>query len=185
MSWDYRGSIRHVMEALDIRLTEIPDWTCCGATAARSLDEHMAVILPARNLARAANFGLDPAVACPMYFRRLSRTREVLLHERADIAWSIPKAPVVLDLARTLAEPPFLDRIRRIARGALEGLRVVCYYGCQVVRPPGSRDMQTTKTPGTWTSLRPPREPTLSTDPSRPPAAERGSESPRRKSASP
>jgi len=136
MSWDYRESIRHVMETLDVRLTEIPDWTCCGATAAHSLDEHMAVILPARNLARAANLGLDLAVACPMCFRRLSQTREVLLQERADVPWSISHGPVVLDLARTIAEPPFLDRIRRIARGALEGLRVVCYYGCQVVRPP-------------------------------------------------
>ncbi len=32
-------SIRAVFEALDVSLKEIPDWSCCGASAAHYLNE--------------------------------------------------------------------------------------------------------------------------------------------------
>ena len=41
MTWDYRESINHVVRVLGLQLTEVEEWTCCGATAAHSLDERL------------------------------------------------------------------------------------------------------------------------------------------------
>jgi heterodisulfide reductase subunit B len=136
MSWDYRESIVQTASALDLDLVEIEDWTCCGASAAHSLDERMSVILPARNLAGAQALGRDLAVACPMCFKRLSHSRQVLLEQKVDDPYSLNPDLAVMDLARLLASEPMLSRIRERIEAPLTGLRVVCYYGCQVVRPP-------------------------------------------------
>ena len=47
---DYRKSTLAVAAAVGIDLPEIPDWTCCGATAAHQSDAMLALALPARNL---------------------------------------------------------------------------------------------------------------------------------------
>jgi len=136
MSWDYRESIKSVVAALDLELKEIEDWTCCGATAAHSLDEKMSIILPARNLAGAQALGLDLAVACPMCFKRLHYSRRMLQRKLVDDPWSLDPNIAIVDLARMLATEPMIERIKDRARTNLKDLRVVCYYGCQVVRPP-------------------------------------------------
>lgn len=136
MNWEYRESIAKVASALDLEIIEIEDWTCCGATAAHSLDEKMSLLLPARNLAGAQRLGLDVAVACPMCFKQLCHSRKVLREKRLDSPWSLDSDITVFDLARMLATDSMIDRIRDHARTPLQGLRLVCYYGCQVVRSP-------------------------------------------------
>lgn len=136
MNWDYRESIKHVTTELDIHLKELEDWTCCGATAAHSLNERMSIILPARNLARVQTMGRDVAVACPMCLKRLSYSKQMLAEKRVEDPWSIDPKVKIVDLARLLATVPMLERIKERVTVPLEGLRVVSYYGCQVVRPP-------------------------------------------------
>lgn len=136
MSWDYRESIKRVAVALDLELFEIENWTCCGATAAHSLDEKMSVLLPARNLAAAHALGLDLAVACPMCFKRLVHSRQMFVQKQVDDPWSIDTNIAIVDLARLLATDSMLERIKERVKAPLDGLKVVCYYGCQVVRPP-------------------------------------------------
>jgi len=136
MSWDYRESIKQVAAALDIQLLEVEDWTCCGATAAHSLDERMSVVLPARNIAGAEALGLDMAVACPMCFKRLALSRKMLQEKRVDDPWHLQLNRNIFDLARFLASEKMLEKIRARVQRPLDALRVVCYYGCQVVRPP-------------------------------------------------
>lgn len=136
MSWDYRESTKLVTSMLDLQLTEIENWTCCGASAAYSLDERMSRILPGRNLACAEAMGLDMAVACPMCLKRLTYCKQLMQTKRIDDPWSLNLDLAVLDLARLLATDSMLERIRDRVRIPLNGLRVVCYYGCQVVRPP-------------------------------------------------
>ena len=51
---------------LDVQLEEIPDWNCCGATAAHSINEHLALALPARNLVNAEAKGQDVDVPCAL-----------------------------------------------------------------------------------------------------------------------
>ena len=48
-----RAIVRACLGALGVQLNEIDDWICCGATAAHSLNQKLAMALPARNLALA------------------------------------------------------------------------------------------------------------------------------------
>jgi heterodisulfide reductase subunit B2 len=136
MTWDYRESIKIVAAFLDLQLLELENWTCCGATAAHSLDEHMSILLPGQNLASAEALGRDLAVACPMCFKRLSYCRHMLQQKRVADPWSLKLDRAIYDLARLLGSEPMLEDIRRRVARPLEGLRVVSYYGCQGVRPP-------------------------------------------------
>ena len=47
---DYADSIEGVCESMGIELQEIPDWNCCGATAAHSINHKASIDLPGRNL---------------------------------------------------------------------------------------------------------------------------------------
>ena len=136
MTWDYRESINHVVRVLGLQLTEVEEWTCCGATAAHSLDERLSIMLPARNLVSAEAQGLDIAVACPQCLKRLRLCRQMFRQKRVDDPWSLNLDQELFDLARLLADEPILGQIRDQLRVPLNGLRVVSYYGCQVVRSP-------------------------------------------------
>ena len=62
---EYDESLRAIAGPLGVELVEVPDWSCCGATAAHNLDHHMALALPARILALAEQAGLyDLLVPC-------------------------------------------------------------------------------------------------------------------------
>ena len=75
---DYDESTKAVCAALGINLHELPDWTCCGATSAHSLDEDLAISLPALNLSAAEKSGNDMVVPCPLCFNRLKRAKEAV-----------------------------------------------------------------------------------------------------------
>jgi hypothetical protein len=58
-SREYNESLQAIAPLLGIELTEVPDWNCCGANAAHSLNHSLALALPARILALAEKAGLD------------------------------------------------------------------------------------------------------------------------------
>ncbi|MCG6893826.1 MAG: CoB--CoM heterodisulfide reductase iron-sulfur subunit B family protein [Desulfobacteraceae bacterium] len=136
MANDYSRSIVAVFDALGIELVEIEDWSCCGATAAHSLDEAMAVALPSRNLAAAEAMGLDVVAPCANCFNRLRYAQDMVRRNIHEVPWPVSGSVAVHDMTRFLAEDDMLERIRQRVLRPLKGLRVVCYYGCQMVRPP-------------------------------------------------
>lgn len=136
MANDYARSIAAVFKHLDITLVEIDDWSCCGATAAHSLSEMMAVVLPARNLAAAEKMGLDIVSPCANCFNRLMFSKVMIQKKIFDVPWKVTGSIQVHDMTRFLARPDMVERIEDRVRKPLKGLKVVCYYGCQMVRPP-------------------------------------------------
>ena len=136
MANDYAGSIKAVFQHLDIGLVEIDDWSCCGATAAHSLDEMMAVVLPARNLALAEKLGLDIVSPCANCFNRLRFSQKMIREKAVDIPWEVTGDLKIHDMTRFLAQPEMVQLIKKNVVRPLTGLQVVCYYGCQMVRPP-------------------------------------------------
>ncbi len=140
---EYDLSIRAVLQRLGVELTEIPDWNCCGASSAHSLNETLALALPARNLALAQKEGNDLIVPCAGCFSRLKMTEKVL---REDPIKGGKIEEVVgfkykggfevrppLDLIGNLIG---LERLHKMIQRPLSGLRLVSYYGCVLVRPP-------------------------------------------------
>jgi heterodisulfide reductase subunit B len=136
MAADYARSIDAVFQALDIDLIEIDDWSCCGATAAHSLSEAMSVILPARNLYAAEQMGLDIVSCCANCFNRLRFSQQMIQKRVLDIPWPVTGGLKVHDMTRFLAEPGMIKEIKKRVIKPLNGLKLVCYYGCQMVRPP-------------------------------------------------
>jgi len=123
---DYDESTRAVCAALGIRLHELPDWTCCGATSAHSVDEDLAISLPALNLPAAKRLGTDVLVPCPLCFNRLKRAAQ-------DPAYS---SIGIYDLAAYISQEKWLEKIRSGLKVSLEAIKAVCYYGCMANRPP-------------------------------------------------
>ncbi len=131
---DYDESIKAVCNALDVHLQELPDWTCCGATSAHSLDEKLAISLPALNLPAAEQSGNDMVVPCPLCFNRLKRAQE-----------SVHSSVKIYDLASFMGQTELLNKIRSVATLSLDAVKAVCYYGCMTNRPPkitGSKDYE-------------------------------------------
>ncbi len=136
MAGEYADSIGAVFERLEIELVEIEDWSCCGATAAHSLSEAMAVALPARNIAAAERLGLDIVVPCANCFNRMRYSQVMVRNGIYDVPWPVTGKIRIHDMTRFLAAGEMVEKIRRRIVRPLTGLKLVCYYGCQMVRPP-------------------------------------------------
>ena len=134
---DYQESLAHVCKQLGIELEEIPDWSCCGASAAHSTDEFLSLALPARNLALAEQIGLDMVVPCPMCFNRLKTAGRELKKGPVDgLDFTFSGRIKIWDLLDYLSQPVWLSQIEARVKKPLKDLSVVCYYGCMASRPP-------------------------------------------------
>ena len=142
---EYDRSLRAVAGQLGVELREIPDWVCCGATSAHAIDHNAALCLAADTLAKARRAGLTEVLApCAMCFQRLAVAAHELKHN--------PKIAAALDEAPGLENIKPLSILGWLANGAkltvsrpLTGLKVACYYGCLLVRPPkitGVKDVE-------------------------------------------
>jgi heterodisulfide reductase subunit B2 len=146
---DYELSIQGVHSALEIALEELPDWSCCGSTAAHSINHDAAINLAGRNVAIAEEIGLDLVVPCPLCFNRLKTAEKVLTGpERDRYAISLSGDRIkIYDLADFLAQPNNLETIKRRVVRPLSDLKAVCYYGCQSSRPPKVTDAANCENP--------------------------------------
>jgi heterodisulfide reductase subunit B2 len=142
---EYGRSMRASCAALEIELTELEDWNCCGASSAHGLDAKLADALPARNLLLAQKVGLDIAVPCAACYGRLARAHIRLQQDAAFRAHmeqltglrfegrARPRS--LLDIITSDVAPA---EIERLVSRPLAGLRPVSYYGCLLVRPPAT-----------------------------------------------
>ena len=68
-----------VCERLGLEMVEIPDWNCCGASSAHSMKAELTLALPARNLVKAQETGLeDLAIPCAACYSRLAAAGKAL-----------------------------------------------------------------------------------------------------------
>lgn len=144
---EYKRSTVAVLEALGAEVEEIPDWTCCGASAASVVSELLGHVLPARNLALAEQIDEDLTViagcsACYTNFRRTGQavSDDPALLEQINRALEVEELTYqgkaqVRHLMDVLANDFSPQEIEAHVEHPLEGLVVAPYYGCQTVRP--------------------------------------------------
>jgi heterodisulfide reductase subunit B len=146
MAASYHISAVETAAGLGAELAEIGDWNCCGATNYSHVDELLATVLCARNLALAEKEGnLDVVAPCSACFKNLYFANEHMLDD-PDLMEHMNYALEADDLqyegtvrvhhAMDLFVGEIgLDKIREEATDRLEGLKVAAYYGCQITRP--------------------------------------------------
>ena len=140
---DFRKSTEAVCERLGIELAEIPGWTCCGSSPGHASNATLAVSLPVVNLLKAEAMGCDVVTTCAACYSRLRAANAEMSHDSAvrrsvdDATRAQYRGTVrVRHLLDVFVNDLGLDLIRDYVERPLRGLRVACYYGCLLTRPP-------------------------------------------------
>jgi heterodisulfide reductase subunit B len=140
---EYDKSLRGIAPLLGVDLVEVPDWNCCGASSAHALNRKLSLALPARVLAIAEREGLDrvlvPCAAC--YNRMITAQVEAAENENLkqeistiiEMPFSAKTKP--LSILEFLSEMGS-EKIKSLVKKPLEEMKVACYYGCLLLRPP-------------------------------------------------
>jgi heterodisulfide reductase subunit B len=141
---EFDTSTRAVCEALDLKLIEPEGWTCCGSSAAHRIDPEEALHLPMENLALIEKSGFSevtmPCAAC--FNRHKAALYEIHQHEdhkaKVDesIGYTYQDDVHVSTLIETILKHVGSNGVSERVQKPLEDLKVVCYYGCLLTRPP-------------------------------------------------
>jgi heterodisulfide reductase subunit B len=143
-SREYDLSTKAVFKELGVSLHEPKGWGCCGTTPTHSTDHYLAMLLPMKNIALMKGEGFDHVTTpCPSCFLRmrvaLNETREDE-NLRNRLSQEIPhlsqNGMKIDHLLSTVTERIGYEPVASKVVHPLKGLRVVCYYGCIITRPP-------------------------------------------------
>jgi heterodisulfide reductase subunit B len=144
---EYNTSTKLFLQEVGVNLTELDDWTCCGATAAESVSALLSLALPARNLALAEKMDGDrdilvPCSACYLNLRKVEEKTKsdpelriklngVLKENELELKGKVHVRHLLDILSKDLGPQIIHDRLKR----SLSGFRIAPYYGCQCLRP--------------------------------------------------
>lgn len=138
---EYQKSLNYVNSKIGVELLEIPDWNCCGATAAQAVSRELALALPARNLAlcEGQGLGLPLAVACAACYARLKAAARAARDDAAKMQ-RLLEMPLtgdvpIVSLMEVYAEQQACRALAAAIQRPLNQLKVACYYGCLYTRP--------------------------------------------------
>lgn len=144
---EYQTSTRALFKALGLTLEELPDWTCCGASAAEAVNGALAYLLAARNLALAETLGdaVEIVVPCSACYLNLKKVEVAIASDPgllkrinaglAEEQLVLKGACRVKHLLEVLAVDIGATALAPLVIRSLKGLRVIPYYGCQCLRP--------------------------------------------------
>jgi len=138
---EYAESLHAIAPKLGLELEEVEGWNCCGASSAHAVDHTLSLALPVKILAQAEAQQMNElAVPCAACYNRLASTKvELALDEsmRMKIAKIVDmkysgstSVKNILDVLTPLLTPEVVKTFP-----ATFAHKVVCYYGCLLVRP--------------------------------------------------
>ena len=141
---EYDLSTKEVAKALDIELIEIPEWVCCGATPAHLTMHLLSLALPVKNLIKAKAMGsYEVVTCCAACFNRLKVANHYMQKndEHRENVEKIVGQPYKGDVKvrhflDVLVNVFGLKNLKGHLVNELKGLKVACYYGCLLTRPP-------------------------------------------------
>ena len=144
-SGEFDASFKATARALDLVLQEIPGWECCGNTAAHSINRLLSVALPVNELAKVEqDMKLDAvAVPCAACFSRfktgaheITESEETAADVRAVVGRAYNGGVEVDNLIDVYHDAVGLDELNAKVTRPFAGLKIACYYGCLLTRPP-------------------------------------------------
>ncbi len=127
---------------LGIELIELENWTCCQAAFPLVDDNIMGMISSARIIINAEKQGDKLTTLCSFCYNVLKRTNHVLKNDpekRAKICEFLEdeyKGEIeVLHFLEILRNDVGFYKLKEAVKKKLDELKVVPYYGCQIIRP--------------------------------------------------
>ncbi len=152
---EYDWSLRLVCERVGIELEEVKNWICCGSTPAHATSKLLSLALPLQNLAEIEKGGFRGVIApCAACFSRFKIAQYEIDNEpqlAAEVEGIIEhkfgdgvKVYHPLDILSSNIE---LSQLATLVKNNLSGLRVVCYYGCLLTRPPKATEFDVCEYP--------------------------------------
>lgn len=154
----FEVSFNAVKDLIPLRVKDIPDWNCCGATVSSNyIGDLPQMAMAARNLAMAEPVGLDVVVGCSSCYMNLAWINERMRLD-PEFAAQINEALAagglqynrtieVRHLIDVLVNDIGLDQVKKSVVRPLTGLNVACYSGCQTVRAIRRWDFDDTEHP--------------------------------------
>jgi heterodisulfide reductase subunit B len=141
---EFHMSTKAVADKLNLNLVEPKGWKCCGTSPAHNTDHYRAVKLPMETLAIAKESGYSymtmPCAACFSRFRiamhEVQHDPELRRKIAEDIDYNYTGGIKVDSLLTTITDRVGYEAAAKPIVKSLEGLRVACYYGCLLTRPP-------------------------------------------------
>ncbi|MBI4669144.1 MAG: CoB--CoM heterodisulfide reductase iron-sulfur subunit B family protein [Elusimicrobia bacterium] len=140
---EYDESLRAVFTKLGVELKEPEGWICCGASSAHSVDELLAAALPAQNLQLIEDMGAKevaiPCAACFLRFKTSVYDMKQSKHLEGKVAETIGKKygdTVTIRHPVEILEKMFANGAKNQIKKDLGKIKLACYYGCMLTRPP-------------------------------------------------
>lgn len=157
----YETSIKDVLLFYGIEFKELDDWSCCGASAARAVDDMLGYALPARNLAIAEALGYHLLCPCPACYQSLRVTNEKIRADKGLMdevnnviaPHSCSGSVEVKNIVEVLIEYVGLEKIAAGIRYDLSSIAIVPYYGCILTRFSRIRPFDDTEYPVSMDNL--------------------------------
>ena len=147
---NYGISVQAMCDVLDIRLNEIPDWNCCGASIGYAGGGELPrLALSARNLAIAEREHpeQDVVATCAACWLGVREARDrleedgVLMREAnealAEAGLKYEAKQRVRHMVEVLIEDIGYEELGRHVKKPLSGIKIAGYVGCQTNRPFG------------------------------------------------
>ncbi|MFQ6070193.1 MAG: CoB--CoM heterodisulfide reductase iron-sulfur subunit B family protein [Candidatus Aminicenantales bacterium] len=141
----YEESLLPVFKEIGMELEELDDWNCCGATAYFSVDDTIAAAICGRNLSLAEKVGKNILAPCAGCFLTLKKSNlflksgnnkaQKIVNDLKTTGLEYKGTIEVIHPLEVLIKDIGLDKIKKLVKNPLNGLKVASYIGCQLVRP--------------------------------------------------
>jgi heterodisulfide reductase subunit B len=141
---EFNMSSHAIAEKLHLNLVEPKGWVCCGTSPAHNTNHYRSIKLPMQTLAIAHELGhrymAMPCAACFSRFRIAMHTvqqdPEIRTKIASEIGYEYQGDMVVDNFLTTITDRVGYEAAAQPVVKPLNGLKVACYYGCLLTRPP-------------------------------------------------
>lgn len=141
---EFNTSTQAIFRTLEINLIEPKGWVCCGSSAAHRVDTEAALRLPLENLSLIEQSGFkEVLMPCASCFNRHKTAQYEIQHDPQNfeqisekIGYTYQDSIQINTLMETILKHVSLQDVKEKVVKRLDGLNVVCYYGCLLTRPP-------------------------------------------------
>ena len=141
---EFDHSARAVLKTLDLQPVAPQGWICCGSSPAHRVDHRQSIQMPLESLVLYEQEGLNEVtLPCAMCFNRFrAAARELRLDPELkqdldqELGFEYQDSVAISSLLDFVVDRVGLESISDKVQKPLKGLKVVCYYGCLLTRPP-------------------------------------------------